>query len=157
MNDDWVVEELEPADAKEIECLFRTVWSQAEEYPEEWRRKRQLTAEEITEEMESGYRYFGIRLGDGIVGVYKARIRGEACHGEHQSIHPRCRAAGLARAMYDQFIDLAKRANCRKNVVNILIGHRISERCVRRYSFKRVGEPFEQCRGMLVQRYERET
>ncbi|MFQ5909812.1 MAG: GNAT family N-acetyltransferase [Thermoplasmata archaeon] len=157
MSEEWVVEELGPLDAMDIEDLFRIVWPRADEYPEEWRTKRMLSADEVVEEMEGGFRYFGIRLGERIVGVYKARIRREACHGEHQSIHPRCREAGLAKAMYDQFIDLAKKTNCRKNVVNILIGHEMSERCVRRYSFQKVGEPFEQCEGMWVQRYEREV
>lgn len=156
MNEEWVVEEFGPADAKDVEDLFRAVWPQAKEYPEEWRRKRMLSAEEIVGEMESGHRYFGIVLDERIVGVYKARIRGDTCFGEHQSIHPGCRAAGLAEAMYDQFFELGKRTNCRKNVVNILIGHGIGELCVRRYSFQKVGEPFEQAKGMLVQTYERE-
>jgi hypothetical protein len=155
MTSDWVVEELGQPDAEDIETLFKTVWSQATEYPPEWRKKRMLKADEIVEEMKTGFHYFGIRLEGRLVGVYKARIRGDICQGEHQSIDPRCRAGGLAKAMYDQFIDLATKANCRTNAVNILIGHETSERCVRRYSFKKVGEPFEQCRGMLVQRYER--
>lgn len=150
------MEELGPSDAKDVEGLFRVVWPQAKEYPEEWRRKRMLSAEEIVEEMESGYRYFGMRLEGRIVGVYKARIRGDICFGEHQSIHPECRVAGLAEAMYDQFFELAERTNCRKNVVSILIGHGIGELCVGRYSFQKAGEPFEQSKGMLVQRYERE-
>jgi len=157
MNEEWVVEELGPSDAKDVEGLFRVVWPQAKKYPEEWRRKRMLSAEEIIEEMKSGFRYFGMRLEGRIVGVYKARICGDICFGEHQSIHPECRAAGLAEAMYDQFFELADRTNCRKNVVNILIGHGIGELCVRRYSFQKVGEPFEQSKGMLVQRYEREV
>ncbi|MFQ6128170.1 MAG: GNAT family N-acetyltransferase [Thermoplasmata archaeon] len=157
MGEEWVVEELSPSDARDIENLFKIVWAKATEYPEEWRKRRMLSAKEIIEEMERGYRFFGIRLGERIVGVYKARIRGDACYGEHQSIHPRCRAAGLAKAMYDQFLDFARKTNCGKNVVNILIGHQISERCVRRYAFHKVGEPFEQCEGMLVQRYEREV
>ena len=115
-----------------------------------------MTPDEIVGEMKSGHLYFGIALDEMIVGVYKARIRGDMCFGEHQSIHPSCRAAGLAEAMYDQFFELAKRTNCRKNVVNILIGHGIGELCVRRYSFQKVGEPFEQAEGMLVQRYERQ-
>jgi hypothetical protein len=155
MTRDWVVEELGPADAGDVETLFRTVWTQAKEYPEEWRKKRMLKAEEIVDEMETGYRYFGIRLEGRMVGVYKARILGDVCQGEHQSIHPQCRAEGLSKAMYDQFIDLASEVNCKRNAVYVLIGHEIGERCVGRYSFKKVGEPFEQCSGMLVQRYER--
>jgi hypothetical protein len=155
MTRDWVVEELGPSDINDIETLFRTVWPQAVEYPEEWRKKRMLKAEEIVKEMESGYRYFGIRLEARLVGVYKAKITGDICQGEHQSIHPRCRAGGLAKAMYDQFIELAASTSCRKNVVNVLIGHATSERCVQRYSFRAAGEPFEQCPGMRVQRYER--
>lgn len=157
MTEEWVVEELTPADASDVEELFRIVWTQATEYPEEWRRRRMLTSAQIVKEMEAGYRYFGIRLGERVVGVYKARILEDVCRGEHQSIHPKCRAAGLARAMYDQFLGLAKEANCSKNVVNILIGHDIGERCVRKYSFRRAGEPFEQSEGMLVQRYERDV
>lgn len=152
-----MVEELGPSDAKDIENLFRIVWPNAKEYPEEWRDKRMLSGDEVIEEMKSGYRYFGIKLGERIVGTYKVRIQGDACHGEHQSIHPSCRAVGLAKAMYDQFLDLARKTNCKRNVVNVLIGHEIGERCVKGYGFSKVGEPFEQCKGMLVQRYEREV
>jgi hypothetical protein len=157
MNEVWVVEELGPSDANDIENLFGIVWQNAREYPEEWREKRMLSVEEIIEEMKSGYRYFGIRLGEIIVGIYKVRIQGDACHGEHQSIHPSCRAAGLAKAMYDQFLGFAIETNCKRNVVNVLIGHEIGERCVKSYGFRKVGEPFEQCKGMLVQRFEREV
>lgn len=70
--------------------------------------------------MDSGYRYFGIRVRGKIVGMYKARFRGDGCFGEHQSIHPDYRGRGLARLMYEQLFRFARRNNCKRVYVNIL-------------------------------------
>ncbi len=150
------VEELSEGDAEELEELFREVWSTALEYPEEWRRKRMPTRAQIVEEMRSGYRYFGVRIGDRIAGVYKAKVAGDTLLGEHQSVRHEFRRRGLAKAMYRQFIRYAREIGCRKVRVNILPSQKPSLKLVREFGFRKVGS-FEQAPGMLVDVYEREV
>jgi hypothetical protein len=90
------VRELSESDAAEIEVLFKKVWSKAYEYPKEWRQRRILTEKQISKEMEKGYRYFGIRLGNRLAGVYKALITNNNLFGEHQTVAPEFRGLGLA-------------------------------------------------------------
>ena len=47
----YKVEEFTEEDAEEISELTKIVWPKALEYPEEWRRKRILTREQVVEEM----------------------------------------------------------------------------------------------------------
>ncbi|RLG55393.1 MAG: hypothetical protein DRN99_02780 [Thermoproteota archaeon] len=150
------VEELSEEDARELEELFKEVWSRALEYSEEWRRKRMLTRSQIVEEMRSGYKYFGVRIGGKIAGVYKAKVEGDTLLGEHQSVRLEFRRKGLAKAMYRQFISYAREVGCRKVRVNILPSQEPSLRLVREFGFKKVGS-FEQAPGMLVDIYEREV
>lgn len=150
------IEEFTEKDAEQLEEVFKRTWSVSYEYPEEWRKKRQLTKEEIIEEMRSGYHFFGARTQQGkIVGVYKLMVTEEGCFGEHQSILPEYTGKGIASAMYEQFITYAKAHNCKKNYVNILETHKGCVRLVEKYGFSKVGEPFEQAKDMVVQRYER--
>jgi GNAT superfamily N-acetyltransferase len=142
-------------DAREISELFAEVWPNAEEYPEEWRKRRMYTPERIIEEMREGYHYFGARLEGMIVGVYKALITEKGLFGEHQTVNPVCRNTGLASAMYIQFAEYGRKHGCKRNYCNILVGQDVSERLMIRYGFKPWGEPYEQHEGMLVQLYER--
>jgi len=151
------VERLQPSDAPEIERLFLEVWPQATEYPEEWRRKRTLPKEKILEEMEKGVYYFGIRKEGKLVGVYKAVPQGEQVLGEHQAVAPEWRGKGLAVAMYRQLLEFAREKGFRRVVVNILPDQAASRRCVDQLGFRKRGEPWEQCRGMWVQTYEKEV
>lgn len=153
----YKVIELGKEDAEEIEQLFKEVWPRAYEYPEGWRRKRTMTAEQIRKEMDEGYHYFGVRIGGRLVGVYKAKITERGCFGEQQSILPEFRNRGIASAMYEQFIEFARRNKCKVNYVNILVGQKSGERLVRKFGFHKVGEPYEQYPGMLVQMWEREV
>jgi len=150
------VELLSSKDAAEIEALFKEVWPTAIEYPGEWRRKRTLSREEITREMEEGYYYFGIRMDGRIVGLYKASIKGDSVVGEHQSIHPSYRGQGLALTMYEHIINFAKEKKCKKIHVNILANQISSKKCVDKLGFHKKGHPYEQAKGMLVQMYEKE-
>lgn len=152
---DSIIEEFGEEDCQELERLFEIVWLSAVEYPKHWRKKRMLTADQIVEEMRKGIRFFGVREGVRIVGVYKARVTKEECFGEHQSILPSYRGSGIASLMYDQFKSLAKEMGCRRNAVNVLVGHKPTLRLVEKHGFHKVGKPFEQSPGMLVQRYER--
>ncbi|TDA32481.1 MAG: hypothetical protein DSO04_02160 [Hadesarchaea archaeon] len=151
------VERLQPSDAPEIERLFREVWPRATEYPEEWRRKRAIPREKILEEMEKGVYYFGIRKEGKLVGVYKAVPRGEEVLGEHQAVAPEWRGRGLAVAMYRQLLEFAREKGFKRVVVNILPDQAASRRCVDQLGFRKRGEPWEQCRGMWVQTYEKEV
>ncbi|MHC1579613.1 MAG: GNAT family N-acetyltransferase [Candidatus Alkanophagales archaeon] len=153
----YEVIELGKEDAEEIERVFREVWPRAYEYPEGWRRKRTMTAEQIRKEMDEGYHYFGVRVGGRLVGVYKAKITERGCFGEQQSILPEFRNRGIASAMYEQFIEFARRNKCKVNYVNILVGQESGERLVRKFGFRKVGKPYEQYPGMLVQMWEREV
>jgi len=151
------VEPLSLKDAPEIEALFKKVWPTATEYPEEWRKKRTLSQEEIIKEMKGHYYYFGVRMDGQIVGSYKASIRGDSVMGEHQSIHPSYRGQGLAITMYKHIINFAKEKKCKKIHVNILLNQIVSRKCVEKLGFHKKGHPYEQAKGMLVQMYELET
>ncbi|MEM2925116.1 MAG: GNAT family N-acetyltransferase [Methanocellales archaeon] len=152
---EYKVELLAKNDAREIEALLKDVWPNAIEYPEEWRRKRTLSEEQIIKEMESGYFYFGIRIAGKIAGIYKASIQGDAVFGEHQSIPEIHRGKGLATAMYEHIINFAREKKCKRILVNILVGQVASRKCVEKFGFQKKGEPYEQARGMLVQMYEK--
>jgi len=159
MTEDWrnVIEEFDEGDSQELERLYKAVWPTASDYPEHWRRKRMLSSEEIVEEMEQGFRFFGARDGDRIVGVYKAMILQGDCFGEHQTILHSHRGTGIGSLMYDQFIDLARREGCRINSVNALVDQKPTLRMIEKHGFSKVGEPFEQSPGMPVQRFERQV
>lgn len=150
------IEEFTEKDAEELEGVFKKAWSQSYEYPEEWRKKRQIKKEKIISEMHSGYHFFGARNLQGIItGVYKLVVTDEGCFGEHQSILPEYTGQGIASAMYEQFIAYAEAHKCKKNYVNILLMHKASVYLVEKFGFSKVGEPFEQAKGMKVQQYER--
>lgn len=142
-------------DAEEISQLFRQVWPLASDYPESWRRKRMYTPDQVIEDMRTGYHYFGARLEGRIVGLYKAIITDKGLFGEHQTVSPVCRGSGLASAMYMQFAEFAKNIGCERNYCNILVGQEVSEKMMKRFGFRKWGEPYEQHPGMLVQMYER--
>lgn len=152
-----IVEQFDEEDSEELESLFKAVWPTATEYPEHWRRSRMLNSGQIREEMKKGVRFFGIRDEGKIVGVYKAKITQEECFGEHQSILPSRRGTGTASLMYDQFKNLAKEKGCRVNSVNVLMGQKSTLTLVEKHGFRKVGEPFEQSPGMLVQRFEKKA
>jgi len=149
------VKELPQTDVAEIEALLNKVWATAYEYPEEWRRNRILTKEQILKEMKSGYHYFGIRVGGGkLAGLYKAFVTKEGLFGEHQTVDPDHRAFGLATAMYHQFIRFAKENNCKKVYVNILANQIASRRILEKMGFHKKGREYEQAKGMKVQMYQ---
>jgi L-amino acid N-acyltransferase YncA len=149
--------ELTEDDAEAIEQLFKNVWPHATEYPEQWRKNRMLSKEVIIDEMRRGYHYFGIKVEGKLAGLYKALISAEGCFGEHQSIDPKLARRGMGGAMYKQFIEFAKEMGCKRNFCNILIGQIPSEKLVKKFGFRKVGEPYEQAKDMLVQTYEREV
>lgn len=147
------VRELSQQDAAEIEALFKKVWSYAYEYPEEWRKRRMLTEEQIIQEMQRGYHYFGIKIQGKLVGLYKALITEKGLFGEHQTVDPDYRGLGLATAMYHQFINYARKNNLKKVYVNILTDQIASRKIVRKLGFRKEGKEFEQAKGMKVQTY----
>jgi hypothetical protein len=149
------VKELSEQDAIEIERLFKRVWSTAYEYPEEWREQRMLTKERIVKEMRNGYHYFGIKINDKLIGLYKALITDNGLFGEHQSVDPDYRGLGLATAMYRQFINHARRHGLKRVYVNILASQIASRKIVEKMGFSKKGKEFEQARGMKVQTYEK--
>ncbi|MCK4445355.1 MAG: GNAT family N-acetyltransferase [Thermoplasmata archaeon] len=159
MTEHWrdVIVEFDESYSEELSYLFETVWPTATDYPEHWRKKRMLTSEQVAEEMGQGVRFFGARDEGRIMGVYKARILKDDCFGEHQTILESHRGSGLGSLMYDQFKDLARREGCRINSVNALVGQDPTVKMIEKHGFHKVGEPFEQSRGMLVQRFEREV
>jgi len=142
-------------DSGEIEGLLKEVWPTAQEYPEEWRKKRTLNHREIEEEMDRGYQYFGIRIRGKIVGMYKASVREDGCLGEHQSIRQDHRGKGLAKLMYKQFFRFARRNKCKRVYVNILANQHATRKFVESFGFKKKGPEYEQVKGMLVQMYEK--
>jgi len=146
---------LTKGDAPEIEALFKKVWPRAEEYPQGWRERRTLTRDEIVEDMERGYLYFGVRIDGKLVGIYKAIITEDGLFGEHQSVDPAYRRRGVAATMYEQFIEFARERGCKRVYVNILTSQEASERLVNRMGFKKSGVEFEQAEGMFVRRYEK--
>ncbi len=152
---DVTIEEFTEKDGEELETLFKIVWSKAYEYPTNWRKKRQITKEQIKKEMCSGYHFFGARNTDGtIIGVYKLKVTEEGCFGEHQSILPEYTGKKIASAMYEQFIQYASTHNCKKNYVYVLESHDACKHLVEKYGFVKV-ETFEQAPGMKVYKYER--
>jgi GNAT superfamily N-acetyltransferase len=159
MTEHWkdVIVEFDENDCDELSRLFQEVWPGAVEYPEHWRKKRMLTSEQVAEEMRQGFRFFGARDEGRIVGVYKARILESDCLGEHQTILPSHRSSGLGSLMYDQFKDLARMEGCSINSVNALVGQEATLKMIEKHGFHKVGDPFEQSPGMLVQRFEREV
>jgi len=142
-------------DAKEISELFRQVWPLAKEYPEQWRKTRMYTVEQIIQDMNDGIHYFGSRLQGSIVGLYKAKITEKGLFGEHQTVRPECRTSGLASAMYLQFAEYGIKHGCQRNYCNILEGQEVGERLMKKFGFVPWDEPFEQIEGMMVQMYER--
>ena len=142
-------------DAEEISQLFKEVWPLAVEYPEDWRKKRMYTPEQIIDDIQNGYHYFGARLQGQIVGLYKAIITEKGLFGEHQTVRPACRGTGLASAMYIQFAEFGRAHGCVRNYCNILVGQQIGEKLMLRHGFRPWGEPYEQHKGMQVQMYER--
>ncbi len=150
-----IIEEFTEKDADELEDVFRKVWTVSCEYPEKWRKTRQLTKDEIIQEMHSGYHFFGARNQEGIMGVYKLIVLDEGCFGEHQSILPAYTGKGIASAMYEQFIEYAKTLDSTRNFVYILETHTACIHLVEKFGFSPVGDPFEQAEGMFVQEYER--
>jgi len=149
------VKKLSETDALKIEMLLQKVWSTAYEYPEEWRNRRILTREQILKEMQKGYNYFGIRIGNKLRGVYKALVTDNGLLGEHQTVDPEYRGLGLATAMYHQFIRLARLNNCKKVYVNILANQTASRRILEKMGFRKKGREYEQAKGMAVQIYEK--
>lgn len=156
LSDDEIrVIEFYERDADELSELMKQTWPLATEYPEHWRKKRMYTPQQIIEDFQNGYRYFGSRVDGRIVGFYKAIVTKKGLFGEHQTVSFRCRSTGLASAMYIQFAKLGKALGCERNYCNILVGQKSSERLMERFGFRPWGEPYEQAPGMLVQLYER--
>ncbi|MHC1635045.1 MAG: GNAT family N-acetyltransferase [Candidatus Methanospirareceae archaeon] len=157
MESKYKVIRLGKEDAKDISTLFKEVWLKAYEYPEEWRKKRAMSEEEIKKEMDQGYYYFGVRIDGKLVGVYKASITTRGCFGEQQAVLPEYCGQGVASAMYEQFFKFAKEKKCKVNYVNILIGQKSGEKMMKKYNFYKTGEPWQQIPGMWVQTYERKV
>jgi hypothetical protein len=147
--------EFTEVDAPEISALFALVWSKASHIPLEWRQKRVINAEQIIDEMHSGYRFFGARINGKIVGLYKTYLTPDGLLGEHQTVHPSYRHRGLVRAMYRQFISLAQQIGASANLCNILYSQHTMRKIVEQFGFKPDGKPYEQAPGMLVQLYKR--
>ena len=148
---------LNKEDAKEISALYAEVWLNAYEYPKEWREKRAMSEDEVKQEMDSGYYFFGVHRDGKLVGVYKATLTSRGCFGEHQAVLPEYSAQGVASAMYEQFFAFAKANNCTVSYVNILAGNEPCVRAMKKYNFYKTGAPWEQSKGMLVQTYERKV
>jgi len=151
------VKELSEDDAPEIEALFKRVWSDAFEYPENWRRRRTLTREQISKEMREGFHYFGIRIDNKLVGLYKALVTEEGLLGEHQTVDPDYRGLELATAMYHQFIRFGKENSCQRVYVNILPNQIASRRILEKLGFQKKGQEYEQAKGMKVQMFQRKV
>ena len=146
------VEEFTIEDAPAIANLFQRVWPIATDYPEGWRAQRTLSAKEIYQEIQKKrFRYFGIRIDQKIVGVYKLSI-GKEILGEQQAVDPTYRNRGLARLMYDQFIQLGRELK-KPNLINLLIESKQMIAFVRRLGFQAMGDPYEQHPGMWVQKF----
>jgi len=150
-----VVEELFEIDASEIELLLKEVWPKTVEYPKSWREMRTISQEQIINEMNDGFAYFGIKIDGRIIGFYKIFIAGSICIGEHQSVHPSYRNLGLGKAMYKHFVEFAEKIGSKRIYVNILPTHVASVKLAEAFGFKKIGE-FEQISGMRVHLYEKE-
>jgi len=153
-EDELKVEKLSEDDALYVECLLKEVWPKATEYPKKWREMRVINRQQIMDEMNNGFRYFGIRADGRIVGFYKTFKVGNVLIGEHQAVHPAYRRRGLAKTMYNHFMQFAKQDGCRRIYVNILPSHVASKRLVKQFGFKKIRE-YEQIPGMLVHLYEK--
>ncbi len=151
------IEELTPEDAPEISQLMSLVWPESIHIPAEWRHKRVLSPEQIIDEMQTGFHYFGARLEGQIAGFYKTYLKPEGLLGEHQTVHPDFRHRGLVRAMYRQFIAYACELKAPANLCNILYKHNTMRELVESFGFQPENEPYEQAPGMLVQLYKRPT
>jgi len=149
------VERLLATDASEIELLLKEVWPTATEYPKSWREMRTINKEQIINEMNDGFTFFGIKANGRIVGFYKVFIAKSICIGEHQSVHPFYRNRGLGKAMYKHFVEFAEKIGSKRIYVNILPTHAASVKLVETFGFKKIGE-FEQISRMLVHLYEKE-
>lgn len=149
--------QLGKADARDISAVYKAVWLKAYDYPEEWREQRSMSEEEIKNEMDFGYFFFGVLVKGELVGVYKASITERGCYGEQQAVLSEYQNRGVAYAMYEQFLEFAKANDCAVNYVNILIGNDPCERAMKKYDFYKTGEPWEQSKGMWVQTYERKV
>jgi len=154
-KDSRLVERLSETDAPEIELLLKEVWPKAVEYLKSWREMRTISQEQIVNEMNDGFIYFGVRANGRIIGFYKVFTIGSVCIGEHQSVHPFYRNRGLGKAMYKHFVELAEKIRSKKIYVNILPTHAASVKLVETFGFKKIGE-FEQISGMPVHIYEKE-
>lgn len=152
---EFKVEKLSEDDAAYIESLFETVWPEAKEYPEKWRKMRVIDRFQIRNEIINGFQYFGVTLNGRVVGLYKALRVGDTLIGENQAVHPAHRKRGLAKAMYEHFIHFAKNAGYKKILVNILPSQVASQKLVKQFGFKKIKE-YEQIPGMLVHLYEKE-
>jgi len=151
------VKELTQEHAPQIEVLLKKVWSTAYEYPEEWRKARILTKEQVLNEMSAGFYYFGVIINDKLVGVYKAIVADDGLLGEHQSVDPVYKGLGLATAMYHQFIRFAKENNCKKVYVNTLVNQAASIKILKKMKFRKRGQEYEQAKSMKVQTYEKDV
>ena len=153
MGNEVKVEKLSENDSAQVEWLLKKVWPKAMEYPKEWRKMREINWEQIIDEMDIGFDYFGARVDGRIVGFYKALRAGDACIGEHQTVHPAYRRRGLAKTMYEHLLIFAKQIGCRRIYVNILPSQIASIKLVKKFGFKKIKE-YEQIPGMLVHLYE---
>jgi hypothetical protein len=147
--------ELTPEDALDISQLMALVWPNSKHIPAEWRHKRVLSPEQIIDEMQAGYHYFGVRIEGQIAGFYKTYLMPEGLLGEHQTVHPDFRHRGLVRAMYRQFITYAQELKAPANLCNILTAHATMRALVESIGFQPEGDPYEQSPGMSVQLYKR--
>mgnify|MGYP001043444437 CR=1 FL=1 len=154
-NSKFAVGQLFEIDAPEIELLLKEVWPKAVEYPKSWREMRTISQEQIVNEMNDGFIYFGIRANGRIVGFYKVLTAERICIGEHQSVHPAYRGCGLGKAMYKHFVEFAGKIGSKRIYANILPSHAASVKLVETFGFKKIGE-FEQISGMLVHLYVKE-
>jgi len=149
------VKELNKEHTSQIEALFKRVWSAASEYPEEWRKERILSKEQILEEMNTGYHFFGVTIDNKLVGVYKAIVNNDGLFGEHQSVDPEYRGLRLATAMYNQFIQFAKESNYKKVYVNTLVNQVATIKILKKMGFEKKDQKYEQAKDMKVQMYEK--
>ncbi len=145
------VELLTLEDASAIAVLFQRVWPYLTEFPLTWRNQRALSAKEIRQEMQEGFYYYGIRVRAQIIGVYKLTIGNEIL-GEQQVVDPDYRRKGVARLMYDQFLQLGHQLN-KPNCINLLLSNNTMIDFVSQLGFLPFGAPYEQHPGMLVQKY----
>lgn len=119
--------------------------------------QRTLRRKQITDEMTTGYNYFGTRINGRLVGVYKAFKTTCGLFGEQLSVDPTFRGQGLVTAMYRHLIKLANELKCKHAYVIILKTQMASLRIVQKFGFYKRGPIFEQIGDLLVQLYEKEV